>query len=66
MGRMHASKDCVMNEEYRAAVARGYQLGRTEGIDAALLEDNLDALVLPAEGKPTNQFARPSSERGTL
>ena len=23
-----------MNEEYRAAVARGYQLGRTEGIDA--------------------------------
>ena len=55
-----------MNEEYRAAVARGYQLGRTEGIDAALLEDNLDALVLPSEGKPTNQFARPSSERGTL
>ena len=43
-----------MNEEYCAAVARGYQLGRTEGIDAALLEDNLDALVLPSEGKPTN------------
>ncbi|VDB96526.1 unnamed protein product [Peniophora sp. CBMAI 1063] len=46
--RIYASKDLTMNDEYRAAVAKGYELGRTKGIDAALLEHDLDALVLPS------------------
>ncbi|KZV67708.1 amidase signature enzyme [Peniophora sp. CONT] len=46
--RIIPSKDLIMNDEYRAAVAKGYELGRTQGIDAALLKDSLDALVLPS------------------
>ncbi|KAF7326138.1 Amidase domain-containing protein [Mycena kentingensis (nom. inval.)] len=41
------AKDRQKDDAYTAAVALSYDLGRTKGIDAALKEHNLDALVLP-------------------
>ena len=46
-----------MNDTYRDAVSKGYELGRTQGIDAALLEHHLDALVLPADGELSLRIA---------
>ena len=40
----------VDTDAYRQSLARNIRLGATEGIDAALEEFNLDALVLPSEG----------------
>jgi amidase len=38
---------------YFAALAADHDLGSTRGIDAALQQHNLDALVLPATGFTT-------------
>ena len=35
---------------YQEALAELTRLGATEGIDAALSKDNLDALILPSDG----------------
>ncbi|KAF5372557.1 hypothetical protein D9758_005186 [Tetrapyrgos nigripes] len=41
------------DEAYGKALARNLEAGATRGIDAALKEHNLDALVLPADGTST-------------
>ncbi|TFK55208.1 amidase signature enzyme [Heliocybe sulcata] len=41
------------NATYCSALAADYDMGRTRGIDAALQQYNLDALVLPAGGLTT-------------
>ncbi|GJJ14619.1 hypothetical protein Clacol_008885 [Clathrus columnatus] len=41
------------NGTYEIALAADHELGRTRGIDAALKQFNLDALVLPAPGLTT-------------
>ncbi|EPQ58412.1 amidase signature enzyme [Gloeophyllum trabeum ATCC 11539] len=41
------------NATYYQALASDYDMGRTRGIDAALQQYNLDALVLPAPGYTT-------------
>lgn len=40
----------IKDEAYYAAVAEGYDLGRTKGIDAALKQYKIEALVLPTDG----------------
>ncbi|TFK55209.1 amidase signature enzyme [Heliocybe sulcata] len=45
------------NATFYQALAADYQLGRTNGIDAALQQYNLDALVLPANGRTTTPAA---------
>lgn len=42
-----------MNSTYFAALAEDYSMGRERGIDAALQQHNLDALILPATGWTT-------------
>lgn len=42
-----------MNQPYFDALAFDKDLGATRGIDAALKEHNLDALILPAQGFTT-------------
>ena len=42
-----------MNVSYYTALAYDYEMGRTNGIDAALEMYDLDALVLPAPGMTT-------------
>lgn len=39
-----------MDNAYFAALAADERLGRTDGIDGALREFNIDALVLPTSG----------------
>lgn len=41
------------NATYTASLAADHELGRTQGIDAALKQFNLDALLLPAPGIAT-------------
>ena len=41
------------NSSYFQSLAFDHDLGRTRGIDAALKQFNLDALVLPAPGLTT-------------
>ncbi|ESK92746.1 glutamyl-trna amidotransferase subunit a [Moniliophthora roreri MCA 2997] len=45
------------DSNYTQALAFNHELGRTRGIDAALQEHNLDALVLPATGLTTTPAA---------
>lgn len=45
------------NATYEAALATDHELGRTQGIDAALKQFNLDALLLPAPGLTTTPAA---------
>ncbi|TFK55207.1 amidase signature enzyme [Heliocybe sulcata] len=45
------------NTTYYQALAYNYELGRTRGIDAALKEHDLDALVLPTAGYVTTPAA---------
>jgi amidase len=48
---MILAESCPFSDEaYRAAAARGRRLAGQEGIDAALTEHQLDALVAPADG----------------
>jgi hypothetical protein len=47
------SEAAEMNQTYFQALAFDKDLGATRGIDAALKEHNLDALVLPAPGFTT-------------
>ena len=42
-----------MNASYFAALEYDYEMGRTNGIDAALAMYELDAQVLPAPGMTT-------------
>ncbi|HEV2851957.1 MAG TPA: amidase [Thermoanaerobaculia bacterium] len=46
-----AEQEIFTEEEYNAALERGHRLAGPEGIDAALAENNLDALVAPT-GSP--------------
>jgi amidase len=46
-----AEQDPFTEQEYLDALERGHRLAGTEGIDAALAKDNLDALVAPT-GSP--------------
>jgi amidase len=45
------------NASYAEALAMNRDIGATRGIDAALQQYNLDALVLPAAGKYTSRPA---------
>ncbi|KZT28519.1 amidase signature enzyme [Neolentinus lepideus HHB14362 ss-1] len=45
------------NATFYQALAADYELGRTNGIDAALQQYNLDALILPANGRTTTPAA---------
>jgi amidase len=40
-----------MNATFYAAVAQDYNLSRTYGIDATLMQYNLDAILLPSNGQ---------------
>jgi amidase len=46
--RKLAASERVFDEEYHRALAHLHELGRERGIDAALKEHHLDALVVPA------------------
>lgn len=47
--RLLASEASQIDEEYHAALAENWELGRTRGIDAALQAHQLDALILPTD-----------------
>lgn len=47
--RLLASEESHIDEKYYAALAENWELGRTQGIDAALQAHQLDALVLPTD-----------------
>ncbi|KIK96877.1 hypothetical protein PAXRUDRAFT_271662 [Paxillus rubicundulus Ve08.2h10] len=46
--QLYKSEDSKEDEQYYEAIKKDYELGRTEGIDAALKEFGLDAFVLPS------------------
>lgn len=52
-----------MNSTYFDALAFNKELGGTRGIDAALKEHNLDALVLPAQGFTTVPAGKQTSHK---
>jgi len=49
--RLIASEATTINDAYFTALAANKDLGRTRGIDATLDEFNLDAILLPTDGK---------------
>ena len=48
--RFIASEATTVDNAYHAALAANRDLGRTRGIDAALKDFNLDAILLPTDG----------------
>lgn len=50
-GRFIAAEATTVNDTFRAALAADEDLGRTRGIDATLHKFNLDAILLPTDGK---------------
>jgi amidase len=46
------AKGPLTSTEYRKALAKNLRLSRTEGIDAVMIKNKLDALIAPTGGPP--------------
>ncbi|KAF8452586.1 amidase signature domain-containing protein [Boletus edulis BED1] len=56
--QFYTSEASKEDEKYYEAVKKGYQLGRTDGIDATLKKFALDAIVLPSNDSTSYYFFR--------
>ncbi|KAG2347190.1 amidase signature enzyme [Suillus weaverae] len=55
--RLIAAEATEKNDEYYAALAEDFDLGRRRGIDATLQKFKLDAIILPTDGKASKPAA---------